>query len=614
MLVLLQIIWSKVRLLLDRSIAGKPLRQIGIFLLFFVCVFMIVGIFYWKNDKGLAKEFVDMVSPVSAHNQAYENNPDGQSVSSLIIVYILGTIIFTGLLIATITSAIRTEADRFKQGTIKFYFRHHIVFLGYDDMIVGMIQRLCEEDEKSRIVVGVESNASDVSDKIKNRIFNKYENNVVVLKADSCNKNDLRRLRVQYAKKVFIIGEHDDAYNLKSYRSIYELSLCEKDFENKMPQCYVNLRHHSTLTLFQTYATSGDIGVDFSHFHIFNFYDEWARYMITGTGLNGDNKKWRIDRGDIENKDHKQVHLVIVGMTEMGRALARQALLLCHYPNQTTPTKITFIDPQAIQQANRFIGHYQRLFDKCRYTQYNASAEIIHPVHYAEGSDEDSLNVEFEFYEADVSDIAIRKNIEEWAKDPKQMLTIAICLPKASQSLAAGIYLPECLFQEDNENKDNEENKNNLKNEIPIWIYQPTYGDLGNYLKGPRYNNIVTFGTLGINGAELDVCKEDAIKLAMRINHHIRNGDLIANNERLIKIEWDGNSIYEKWACINQAMHILQWGNIMINNNKVVNNEIVDIFIEKEKVRRKIEGKMTSDSHNKTLSDKGIKLIIKTLK
>lgn len=549
MLVLLQKIWSKVRLLLDRSIAGKPLRQIGIFLLFFVCVFMIVGIFYWKNDKGLAKEFVDMVSPVSAHNQAYENNPDGQSVSSLIIVYILGTIIFTGLLIATITSAIRTEADRFKQGTIKFYFRRHIVFLGYDDMIVGMIQRLCEEDEKSRIVVGVESNASDVSDKIKNRIFNKYENNVVVLKADSCNKNDLKRLRVQYAKKVFIIGEHDDAYNLKSYRSIYELSLCEKDFENKMPQCYVNLRHHSTLTLFQTYATSGEIGVDFSHFHIFNFNDEWARYMITGAGLNGENKKWRIDRGDWENKDQKQVHLVIVGMTEMGRALARQAMLLCHYPNQTTPTKITFIDPQAMIYAQRLIGHYQKLFEECHYILYDSS------FNKTEVNERSERNVEFSFYETDISHPAIREEIERWSDDTEQLLTIAICLPKAAQSLAAGIYLPESLFKMDS----------------PIWIYQPTYGDLGNYLKGSLYKNVVTFGMSGVNGAELDVCKATAIELAMNISHYIENhqkGKEDYSNQCWINEEWHKNTVYKKWAYINQAMYLLQWENNLKEDEK----------------------------------------------
>lgn len=604
MLVLLQKIWSKVRLLLDRSIAGKPLRQIGIFLLFFVCVFMIVGIFYWKNDKGLAKEFVDMVSPVSAHNQAYENNPDGQSVSSLIIVYILGTIIFTGLLIATITSAIRTEADRFKQGTIKFYFRHHIVFLGYDDMIVGVIQQLCEEDEKSRIVVGVESNASDVSDKIKNRIFNKYENNVVVLKADSCNKHDLKRLRVPYAKKVFIIGEHDDAYNLKSYRSIYELSLKENDYTNKMPECYVNLRHHSTLTLFQTYATTGEIDVDLSHLHIFNFNDEWARYMITGAGLNGDNNKWRIDRGDWENIDHKQVHLVIVGMTEMGRALARQAMLLCHYPDQTTPTKITFIDPQATQQANRFIGHYQRLFDKCRYTKYNASAEIIHPVHYAEGSDEDSLNVEFEFYEADVSDIAIRKKIEEWAKDPKQLLTIAICLPKASQSLAAGIFLPKSLFKE---NEVNQDNKNHVKDEIPIWIYQPTYGDLGIYLKDSYYKNVVTFGTVGINGADLDICKDEAIELAKKICLYCekqRKEEVVFNNERLIEIEWNRSQPSEKIAYINLALNLLQWG-------KYLEEEEI---IEVEKRRRKIAKKMMSHEDKKEKEIEDYNELIQTLK
>lgn len=555
------------RLWIDRVIAGETWKQVVVAGGVFALAFIIIGIIYLANRHTFGQAFVDMVSPVTAQKEAYDESPDGKVVLGRFIVYSIGAIVFTGLLIATITSALRTRVDKFKQGTVKYYFRHHIVFLGYDDMVVGMIQKLCDDGEP-RIVVGVESKANEVNDLIKNRIYNKHKNKVVVLQADSCNKKDIERLRIPYADKVFVIGEHDDAYNLKSYRTIYELSLCSGNFEERMPQCYVNLQHQSTLTLFQTYATTGDIGVDFSHFHTFNFYDEWARYMIVGADLE---RKLRMDYRDTETKNPRQIHLVIVGMSEMGRALARQAVLLCHYPSYVTHkirTKITFIDPEAMQHAQRLVGHYQRLYERCHYATYDASAEKTFE------NDVDGLDVEFDFYETDISNLSMRNKLAEWSADPKQMLTIAICQPKAAQSLAAGIYLPDSIYHQ---NAD-----------TPIWIYQPTFGDLGNYMKGSRYKNVVTFG---MSGESLDVCNETIIGWSMRINHYLKNrknGVVNYSNSRLIELEWQENTVYQKWTCINRAMHIL----VMLHNTDYMNNETNELYAKVELSRGEIESLM----------------------
>ncbi len=584
--------WSLVRF--DRTLAGGPLKQlwiaIKVFAFVFGITFALFGIYAYINEEKslgqvIAQIFVDMISPVTVRDIAY-NKYNGWNVFFKSIIYFLGIIFFTGFFVATITSGIRTRSDKFKQGLTGYKFQEHIVFLGYDDMIIGMIQKLCEDEESQnnkeyRIVVGVESKASEIFDKIRNRIYSKYEDHFVVLQADSCNKSDLKRLRVPYAKKVFIIGEHDDAYNLKSYRSIYELSLCMKNFEKRMPQCYVNLRHQSTLTLFQTYATSGDIYVDFSHFHTFNFSDEWARYMIVGDGLT---KKLRIDRGNIKNT--KPVHLVIVGMTEMGRALARQACLLCHYPSFVTHkirTKITFIDPQAKQHAQQLIGHYQRLFEHCQYAIYYSNGDIFEKKLDKLNVEKD-LDVEFEFYEADISDFAIRKQLEEWSSDSNRLLTIAICQPSASQSMATGTYLPNNLYDTD----------------VPIWIYQPTYGDLGHYLKGSRYKNIVTFG---MSGENIDVCNEDITKKAMRINHYIKNynnGTVEYDNNRLIDIEWQECKMYEKWEYINRIIYYtsvmqrdMDW---MIDNN-------TELYANIGLQRNKVESLMwNTPSEGRTIS------------
>lgn len=553
-----------IKLKIDRIISGNIWRQLIVATILFFGVFLIVwliGFLVFKN-WNLGKAFADLVSPVSVRYKAYEHPEEGVWGTS--IVYFLGVIFFTGIFVATITNILRTRADRFRMGTVTYHFKEHIVFLGYDDMIVGMIQKLCEERNGDvRIVVGVEDNVYEINDKIKNRLYGKYKDNVVVLQADGCNRTDLeKRIRVPHAERVYIIGEHDDAYNLKSYRTIYELSLCskKKDFDERMPQCYVNLRHKSTLTLFQTYATVGDIGVDFSKFHVFNFYDEWARNMIVGEKLGVES---RIDRGGTPDKN---VHLVIVGMTEMGIALARQAMLWCHYPNDIKTT-ITFIDPQADLYSKFFIGSHQHLFKECHYTLFNISDSN------KEKNKDSKLDIEFEFYKSYISDDDIRGGIANWATDKNQLLTIAICLPKAAQSFGAAIYLPEELI----------DNKN-----VPIWVYQPTYGDMGNYLSGSFYKNIITFG---MSGESLDICNEDIIKIAKLINHYSKNykeGEVNYNNPRWIDAEWQALGVKEKWTNINRAGLIAEKSPKTDKFDNLTEKKIND-FVLVETKRLKIE-------------------------
>lgn len=566
------------KLWIDRIISGNIWRQLIVSTILFFVVFLIVwliGFLVFKN-WDLGKAFADLVSPVTVRYKAYDHPEEGVWGTS--IVYFLGVIFFTGIFVATITNILRTRSDRFRMGTVTYHFKEHIVFLGYDDMIVGMILKLCEErNGKVRIVVGVEDNVYEINDKIKNRLYGKYKDNVVVLQADGCNRTDLeKRIRVPHAERVYIIGEHDDAYNLKSYRTIYELSLCskKKDFDERMPQCYVNLRHKSTLTLFQTYATAGDIGVDFSKFHVFNFYDEWARNMIVGEKLGEESQ---IDRGGTPDKN---VHLVIVGMTEMGIALARQAMLWCHYPNDIK-TKITFIDPQADLYSKFFIGSHQHLFKVCHYSLFNISDSN------KEKNEESKLDIEFEFYKAYISDDDIRGKIVDWVNNEQQLLTIAICLPKAAQSFGAAIYLPEELF--DNTN-------------IPIWVYQPTCGDMGNYLSGSRYKNVITFG---MSGESLDICNEDIIKRAKKINHYFRNhrneeGKEVAvnyDNERWIDAEWQSNDIHKKWMCINRAGCLTAMQRIKDAPN--IDNLLIFIEIKRRKIEKLVVPYISSNKNDK---------------
>lgn len=560
--------WERPFLIIDRNLAGKSLKQLLGAIIPFAIVFVGVFLCYLFIRNGsvyekLGQAFVDTTVPSTIYNEVYDtiqpfNNDVGQcnakpSLGDIIwftIIYIFGTIAFTGLLISAITNIWRTRAEKFRRGTVSYNFKGHIVFIGYNNLVPGMIQKICEENEDTRVVVGVEDKASTISDKIKNRLWEKYRNNVVTLKADSCNREDLKRLRVPYAEEVYIIGEHDDAYNLKCYRTIYELSLCDYSRESKMPKCYVNLHSQATLTLFRTYASADELGIDFTNFHSFSFYDEWAKYMIK--------KHW-------ESSEDIQDHFIIAGMTEMGIALARKIVLLCHKPSKEKHTIINFIDDDMVSKSKLFIIQNQDFFDRCH---YKIKTRQVYLTHEPE-ADKDLLDVAFEFIEGNLSEEEIRQKLNDTALDEKKTTTIAICHDDPQQNITMGLSLPK------NFNGDNCDAR--------VWIYQPTLGDLGKYLESERYTYFETFG---MSGEELDVRNEICTKRALLINHfflHKKEPTLDFSKKFLIETEWEGTDIAKRWICIRHAEYIPFLTKYKDSDSKMTtverNRSVADIFL-----------------------------------
>ncbi|MBO7529825.1 MAG: hypothetical protein J6T37_08125 [Bacteroidales bacterium] len=512
-------------LFIDRILAGKWYHQLLMALIpFALLLIIVIAIRSGSWGERFGKAFVDTTTTETIRKSLYDTNKSDSynigtekainklerkknngEIFGFTIIYVLGVVSFTGLIISAITSIWRSRSEKFCRGAVSYNFKGHIVFIGYNNLVPGMIQKICEENEDTRIVVGVEDQASTISDKIKNRLWEKYRKNVVTLKADSCNREDLKRLQIPYAKEVYIIGEYDDAYNLKCYRTIYELSLYKSYSKCKMPQCYVNLQSQSTLKLFRTYASAGEIGVDFTNFHAFNFQDEWASTLLLKDSIRFN------DINDCHN------HIVIAGMTEMGIFIAQEAVLLCHYPN--THTTITFIDDAAEIRKKNFIAQHQNLFDHS-----------------------DLLDVDFEFIEGNLTDEKVRLNLSNHADDLGKVVTIAICYDNPQQNISLGLNLPENIYGD--------------KNNVRVWIYQPTSGDLGKYFKNSHYKNVVTFG---MSGDLLDIRNKKNNQIAKRINHYFRrcNEDQIDySNQRLIEMEWEELSIYDRWSYLRRATFI----------------------------------------------------------
>lgn len=533
-----------IRLWLDRTISGRIWKQIVVAFVLFGIVFVILGVAYSASlqRRAFDQAFADMSSPISLRSILYDTPNSGSKFPDNLLVwsaYILGTILLSGVLIATITNGLRTRSDRFRKGDVRYRFRGHIVFLGYDEMVVGMIKNLCVKT-RPRIVVAVAGDAAKSYDMLYPRLDKRERRCVVVMRANRCNQVDLRRLRIGKASEVYIVGEAGeetrDTLNMNSFNLISKL--CHKT----MPECYVNISHQSTFALFQTFAGSGDKQFDaaLAHFHSFNYYDEWARLMVTGkySGLNSSSHIDSRTGDSICDHPEKQVHLVIVGMTQMGEALAREAAFVCHYPGYLkcgTKTRITFIDKAARERMTSFVGQYHHLFDHCCYTYQNLNSGVGAVEEHRPEVEKDFLDIEFEFIESNVESPFVRDKFVEWAADKKQYLTLAICFESSHHGIATALYMPDAV----------------VENNIPVWVYQSAQGVLASYLKGSKFSNVVAFGMSGEDISNRSVSED--IVCAQRLNHfywHHKDKVVDYSDEKSIRDEWESGHIYDRWSSL----------------------------------------------------------------
>ena len=166
-------------------------------------------------------------------------------------------------------------------------------------------------------------------------------------------------------------------------------------------------------------------------------------------------RKIRLDHEPITAQSDKHVHLVIFGMSEMAEMVAINAAHTAHYPNyvhdHTLRTRITLVDAQASSKCEDFIKRYVHLFDNSYYRviipDTHDVVKLYHKPMY-DGRREEFVDVEWEFVEADVSDIPLREKLAQWATDERQQLTIVFAHDDVNRNVSECLHLPDAIAKQ----------------------------------------------------------------------------------------------------------------------------------------------------------------------
>lgn len=523
-----------------------------------------------------------------------------------LLVVIGGSIFFSSMLISVLSNILERRIEAVRNGEVFYHFENHVIIMGNDEMVAGIIKKVVAQDTQCDILLQTQQEVVRVAQNLHTQLSKEEEKRLTIVSARRDSLEDLAKMRIKKAKEVYILGEEgeceSDALTLNSLKYIAQIATDDAPIK-----CITQLRYQSTFTLFQTTDLPEQIKrhVDF---HPFNFNESWARKLfIENHNFDNSIKYKPLDYESITADSRKRVHLVIIGMTPMGIALAVEAARICHFPNFSTQgvrTKITFIDTIANREMEYFIGRHRPLLSLSSYSfrKFTDGVEEVEKRKIHSPSPIDFLDIEWEFIEGSIATEAIQNEIDDWARNDDELLTIACCFEDSAQNIAVGFYLPKSMY----------ETTSGTPSDIPILVKQSLCGDIAEVLQNSsRYKEVKPFGMTNEGYDE----QLDRVKWAKRVNHIYLEGEVpeIFITEK-IEEQWGRCSITDKWSNIYNAISIptkLRSMGIMLENRDSISEptkEKIALMANVEHNRWNTEKLLagyipTSDEQNREIED-----------
>lgn len=496
----------------DRTFSGHGRTQfawlVGVLLLFFGFIYLISWFFSFPEPTDTPSSNSGTEVPMGRLLQLICLFIDPGSVANVpaelrwfsLIVAIMGLLLFTGLLISVVSNMLERHVERYREGNISYPLEKHVVIIGFDEMVPMLVLQICTDPQYEDCYILIQSvqPSSEVRNRIHTVLDTELEKRVLVLHAQRNSTEELEKLYTTSAREIFLIGESNeydhDSLNIDSLQKI--VAIHRK--KSNCPRITVSVlfEYQTTYAAFQV----SDLAEEWRKqidFHPFNFYEEWAKKLLVKRYYGEENAKVKypaLDREPITWESDRYVHFVIIGMSRMGVALGVEAAHLLHFPNfcrdKRLKSRITFIDADADKEMNFFRGRYRHYFDLS--LSYYRDMEQIEKVHtilpnQIYGKEVNFLDIEFEFIKGQAETPEIQQLLAQWAKDPQQELSIAICLNFPPQSMAMGLYLPDVIYDQN----------------IPVFIRQETSSALLDMLNNRikkeslnRYSHVYPFGML----------------------------------------------------------------------------------------------------------------------
>ena len=131
-----------------------------------------------------------------------------------IVIVIVGLVLFSGAIIATVTTALRAYIDKKSHAKGKILIDNHFVILNWNRKVPEMIYNLMLKGFKNNIVVLSERSKEYVESELKslfltNDIHQKFKANLIVKEGDSLLRSNLEDISIENASQICVmVGEN----------------------------------------------------------------------------------------------------------------------------------------------------------------------------------------------------------------------------------------------------------------------------------------------------------------------------------------------------------------------------------------------------------------------
>ena len=129
-----------------------------------------------------------------------------------IIIVIIGMVLFSGAIIATVTTALRTFIDKKSRAKGKIYVNNHFVILNWNSKVPEMIYNLMLKGFKHNIVILSEKNKEYIEAELKslfitNDVKKKAKINLIIKEGDSLLRGNLEDISIEHASQICVMAK-----------------------------------------------------------------------------------------------------------------------------------------------------------------------------------------------------------------------------------------------------------------------------------------------------------------------------------------------------------------------------------------------------------------------
>lgn len=592
---------KKILLALDKALSESLIKQIAILIVllaFTLALSFILLSFSGSDWKAFCDEkqlhwwllpLYLLIDPNALNNLYINTGIHGWMLLASTIVYILGTVVFTGMIIGVINNAISNRVENHRNGYTHYLLSDHYLIMGYDEMVPSIIQDIFSKDKSAFVLLLTAYDVQKVKEWLNKSVAKAQLDQVIVNFGHRTASEYYPEIHLEASKEIFIVGYRTnpshDAVNIECIDSI--CSYLKKHKTEQLPKritcVFEDLDTYAAFKTTEIFKEVGELGIEFVPY---NFYAGWARQVFVTRSYKEKSDPTNaisypcVYGNGIGPDDKKHVHLVFVGTSNLAVSFAMEAAHLLHFPNfdekhRKPKTRITFIDQNMDKEMPLFITRNRHFFDVQNYLYEDISLE---PKAISKQPYKDNfLDVEFEFIRGDIYSKAVQDKIKGWASDVDgQYLSIFLAMADQRNNFMMGMNMPDEVYDKEIPvfiRQDRADNfVTNLRNsdikksqEKELKHLQVADGKLESKEYKGRYANIYPFGM-----NDMAYCRDEvAYKRAKLINYlycktqdnHFPDTLVLAamSTGRLLKAaeaEWNELSVADKWSNLYCAYHI----------------------------------------------------------